>query len=279
MTRALEILAIAAVAVLAAACRVQPACTEALSIKGSVGNMPAIIQKPEMRPGQKVPIVIVCHGLTGNKNEDHLTAVTDRLQAQGVASIRFDFNGHGEADGEFVGMTLANEREDAHKVFEYVETLDWVDHSRVAIAGHSQGGAVAGMVAGDLGTGRIRCLGLWAPAACIHTMAMEGRMFEYAVDFDNIPESMDFWGLKLGGEYLKAARELDIHALTARYEGPAVIVQGSDDDPTIYAQSRRYLDYMKNCDYIELPGLHHCYDPDIPAAAEPAAAWLVEHLK
>jgi pimeloyl-ACP methyl ester carboxylesterase len=31
----------------------------------------------------------------------------------GIASVKFDFNGHGESEGEFSGMTVPNEIEDA----------------------------------------------------------------------------------------------------------------------------------------------------------------------
>ena len=74
---------------------------EQLTIDGSKGALAAIIQKPELKQGEKCPMVIICHGFNGNKNAQILQLLADSLQRRGIASIRFDFNGHGESEGEF----------------------------------------------------------------------------------------------------------------------------------------------------------------------------------
>ena len=96
--------------------------------------MSAVIQKPE---GDNLEMVMILHGLTGHKNEKHITAFSDALEAEGIASIRFDFNGHGDSYGEFEDMTIPNEIEDARRVYEYVRNLPYVES--VSIGGHSQG--------------------------------------------------------------------------------------------------------------------------------------------
>lgn len=136
--------------------------TEALGIYGSQGRLSAVIQKPELNPGKKCRMVMILHGLTGNKNETHITAIADALEARGIASIRFDFNGHGESDGDFVNMTVPSEIEDAKRVYEYVKSLDYVDS--VSVIGHSQGAVVTGMLAGELGADKIHSIVLLAPA-------------------------------------------------------------------------------------------------------------------
>ena len=136
--------------------------TQTLSIDGSKGKLSAVIQRPELNPGEKCRMVMILHGLTGNKNETHITAIADALEARGIASIRFDFNGHGESDGDFVNMTVPNEIEDAKRVYEYVKSLDYVDS--VSVIGHSQGAVVTGMLAGELGADKIHSIVLLAPA-------------------------------------------------------------------------------------------------------------------
>ena len=107
---------------------------ESLFIDGDHGRLKAIIQKPELQPGEKCPMVVFCHGFSGRKEGPLFELVADTLQAHGIASIRFDFNGHGESEGEFVDMTVPNEIEDAKKVVEYVSSLSYV--SDLAIVGH-----------------------------------------------------------------------------------------------------------------------------------------------
>ena len=128
--------------------------TTKLTIDGSKGKLAAVIQKPQTVQGQQIPMVILMHGFGGSKDgrggqKGMLEIIADKLEAQGIASIRFDFNGHGESEGEFWQHTVPNEIEDALKVYEYVRDLRYV--STVSVLGHSQGGVVASMVAGKLG--------------------------------------------------------------------------------------------------------------------------------
>ena len=125
-----------------------PGKGETVFIDGDHGRLKALIQKPELQQGEKCPMVIFCHGFSGTKDGPMFELIADTLQAHGIASIRFDFNGHGESEGEFKDMTVPNEIVDARKVVEYVSDLRYV--SSLAIVGHSQGGVVAAMTAGQL---------------------------------------------------------------------------------------------------------------------------------
>src|SRR5574344_362483 len=85
--------------------------TELVKVMGTKGNLSAVIETPDIKTGQKIPMVIICHGFCGNKNEPLHKALSDSLLSKGIASIRFDFNGHGESDGDFQEMTVLNEIE------------------------------------------------------------------------------------------------------------------------------------------------------------------------
>jgi len=55
-------------------------------------------------------IVIMCHGIRGNKEEcGSFTYLAKRLQKEGYSSFRFDFNGHGESEGKDYEMTISKE--------------------------------------------------------------------------------------------------------------------------------------------------------------------------
>lgn len=275
-----------------ASCTTQPETVTA-SIPGPIRTIPAEIQKPSFRKGGKAPMVIICHGLTGNMGETHLTMLADSLQARGIASIRFNFNGHGDDTDNFSKHTISKEVTEAVAVYEYVASLDWVDAGRIAIAGHSQGGAVAGLTAAELGADKVKCLGLMAPGACIHEMVLSGDFLgvkfpdldfaalKAAAEADpEAPQGAPFWdGRVLGWDYVIDAAQLDIHALTARYTGPTAIIQGSKDDPGIYKGAKEYLDYMPGIEYYELEGLTHCYPEDYPLAAHTTAAFLAKYLE
>jgi esterase/lipase len=52
--------------------------------------------------------VVLFHGFTGSKEEvfHHFTRISESLQSQGIASLRFDYGGHGQSDGTFAHLTM-----------------------------------------------------------------------------------------------------------------------------------------------------------------------------
>lgn len=243
-----------------------------ISIQGSVGTLVGDLYRPEVK-GKTCPIAIIYHGLTGNRAEAHLEAAKDSILAHGIAVVRFDYNGHGDSEGLFSNMTLDNELEDSKLIYEYVCSLPWVDKSKIAIVGHSQGGLLAGVEAGDLGKDKIKCAVLMAPAACIHRMVLEGKMFGVDADINTMPDSIAFWGQQLGKNYVQSAIDLDVYARTAAYDGPVCILQG-DKDLSIKPDAEKYPSYLKDCEYHSLEGLTHCFGEDLATPAKITAEFI-----
>lgn len=84
--------------------------TEKVTIQGSVGNLSAVVQTPDLLvEGQKCPVVIIMHGFMGNKEGMLEKLTADKLAENGTATVRFDFNGHGDigADGVKCVVLLA----------------------------------------------------------------------------------------------------------------------------------------------------------------------------
>ena len=67
-------------------------------------------------------MAIIFHGFTANRNTSLLKEITNSLRDENIASVRFDFNGHGDSDGKFENMTVLNEIEDANAILNYVKT-------------------------------------------------------------------------------------------------------------------------------------------------------------
>ena len=225
-------------------------------IYGDHGRLDAVIQTPETQPGHKIPMVIICHGFTGNKDELLLRTLADSLERQGVGSIRFDFNGHGRSDGLFEQMTVPNEIVDTKHVLEYVEHLDYVN--RIALAGHSQGGVVAAMTGGELGNGRIDALVLLAPAGVLRDDALRGNTFGKIYDPKNPPETIELWGgRKLGGNYIRTAIGLPIYETAMHYTGPTLVIHGESDRTVPYTYGQRFHYVIKGSEFRLMPDMDH----------------------
>jgi pimeloyl-ACP methyl ester carboxylesterase len=250
--------------------------TEELSIDGSLGKLAAVIQKPSLAQGQQCPMVMLCHGFGGSKEGLMFDLIADSLCAHGIASIRFDFNGHGKSEGEFVNMTVPNEIEDAKKVYEYVRDLRYV--SKVGILGHSQGGVVASMTAGDFPED-FAAVVLMAPAAVLRDDAIRGSTMGKTYDPYDDMEYVDLWGKKLGRDYIKTAFRLPIYETAAHYHGPALIIHGTADRVVPYTYGLRYHQMWKGSEYEELEKFDHGFSQNVWRASRLASDFLIKTLK
>ena len=77
-----------------------------------------------LNKSNKDKIVIMCHGIRGNKEEcGSFTYLAEKLHEEGYSSFRFDFNGHGESSGEDFEMTISKEITDLKNTINMFFTL------------------------------------------------------------------------------------------------------------------------------------------------------------
>ena len=250
---------------------------ERVTIDGDHGKLQAVIQKPDLKPGQQCPMVVFCHGFGGTKEGPLFELITDSLQKHGIASIRFDFNGHGESEGKFEDMTVPNEINDAKKVIEYVRDLRYV--SKIALVGHSQGGVVASMTAGELGSD-ISAVVLMAPAAVLRDDAIRGSTFGKQYNPLDPPEYVELWGpQRLGRNYIKTAFSLPIYETAANYHGPALIIHGNGDRIVPYTYGLRFHQQWKGSEYVLQEYFDHGFSQNIYRTTDIVSNFLLRTLK
>lgn len=250
-----------------------------LTIDGDHGKLSAVLQTPD---GQKnYPLVIICHGFTANKEHALLKALADELAARGIASIRFDFNGHGASDGDFQDMTVLNEIEDAKKVYDCASKLPNV--TSISIAGHSQGGVVASMVAGQLGAKKIKAVVLMAPAAVLRDDAIRGNLMGKTYNAANPPEYVEIstphGNYKVGREYFKTAQTLPIYETAEKFTGEALMIHGTGDIVVPYTYSLSYKKNYKQGKVELIDGADHSFIGTESCAAKIAADFFARQLK
>ena len=250
---------------------------ERVTIDGDHGKLQAVIQKPDLKPGQQCPMVVFCHGFGGTKEGPLFELITDSLQKHGIASIRFDFNGHGESEGKFEEMTVPNEINDAKKVVEYVRDLRYV--SKIALVGHSQGGVVASMTAGEMGSD-ISAVVLMAPAAVLRDDAIRGSTFGKQYNPLDPPEYVELWGpQRLGRNYIKTAFSLPIYETAANYHGPALIIHGNGDRIVPYTYGLRFHQQWKGSEYVLQEYFDHGFSQNIYRTTDIVSDFLLRTLK
>lgn len=251
--------------------------TESVVIDGDHGKLQAVIHKPQLKSGERVPMVLLCHGFMGNKDGALENRIANLLSERGIASIRFDFNGHGQSEGRFQDMTVPNEIVDAKKVIDYVSALPYV--GSIGIAGHSQGGVVAAMTAGELGGDKIKAVVLLAPAAVLRDDAIRGSTMGATYDPFNPGEYVElFRGLKLGAEYIRTAFSLPIYETSAGYNGPALIIHGTGDRVVPYTYGERFHQIWPKSKLQIIDRADHGFSKEIEQVATSTAEFLSQAL-
>ncbi len=204
-------------------------------------------------------LAILMHGFTSDRGtmpDQLLYQLSAKLVANHVATLRFDFNGHGESDGRFQDMTVVNEIADAEAVLAYARQLTGV--KQIYLLGHSQGGVVASMLAG-LYPEFIAKVILMAPAATLKSDAQKGVLQGATYDPHQIPDWIQLpWGqLRVGGAYLRSAQVLPIYEVAQRYHGPVALFHGDQDTVVNPSASEKYQAVYENATLHVVQGADH----------------------
>ena len=80
---------------------------------------------------------------------DHkpFAVIADHLSRNGIAVLRYDERGVGASSGEFAGATSADLATDVEAAIDRLKRRKDVDATRIILAGHSEGGLLAPMIA------------------------------------------------------------------------------------------------------------------------------------
>lgn len=257
--------------------------SDTLRIQGAVGKLYTIVQKPQMTAGEKLPVIIICHGFGSDCNRPLLKAIANDIVEQGMIAIRFDFNGCGQSDGLFQNMTVPSEISDLKHVIDWARQQPWTED--ISLVGHSQGGVVVSMTAGELGDKEIKCEALLAAAAVLRDDAIRGTTqganydpYNLKGDYVELPRRMDGETLKVGKNYIETAMNLPIYETAANYDGPVLILHGTHDRIVPYTYSERYHEKLRNSEIRLISDEDHTFSNTCNESALLVADWLHSQL-
>ncbi len=245
--------------------------TKAVEVKGADGMLPVIVQTPNLKDGEKCPVAIIMHGFMANKEYPLIANIADKLVAKGFATVRFDFNGHGESYGNFQDMTVLSELEDAKGIIKYVQTLPYTTNINLVV--HSQGGVVTSLAAGELESA-VNSIVLFAPAAVLKDELSGGTVLGIPFDTENVPEYIEVFNHKVGRNYILEGRDLMIYERASAYTGPACIIQGVADRVVPYAYAEKYHKIYEGSELNLLEGENHGFENDPDKAVKIAVNFL-----
>jgi uncharacterized protein len=107
-------------------------------------KLAGIISTPaDLKPGEPRPAFIVLHGFGGNKDGQGQIVVAKQFNEWGYVTLRIDFRGCGESEGEHGRIICLDQVADTRNAISYMAARSEVDPQRIALVGSSFGAAVA----------------------------------------------------------------------------------------------------------------------------------------
>ena len=215
-------------------------------------------------------IVVIGHGVTGNKDRPFVVALAEGLAAAGFNALRFSFSGNGDSDGQFVDCTISKEVSDLGAV------LDVLKDYEICFVGHSMGGAVGVICASE--DDRIKCL--ISLAGMVNTKKFAETEFGMEE-----PDKGCMWeeeSCPLSSAFMNDLRDIDsVASRGAQINVPWLLVHGSEDDVVPIGDSREILAAAgENAELNELPGANHVFAGEHTAPmVSTVNDWLNKHFR
>ena len=214
-------------------------------------------------------IVVLGHGVTGNKDRPFLVELADNLSNAGIPTIRFSFSGNGNSDGEFTQSTISKEIGDLASV------LDVLDNHTICYVGHSMGGAVGVLSASQ--DNRIKLL--VSLAGMVGTKAFAQREFG-----DVTPDKGFMWDeptCPLSQAYMDDLTQINtVVDCASKISVPWLLVHGTEDDVVPIEDSQKiYAQANEPKELFTIEDANHVFSDDsLNPMVEKVVDWIRNQL-
>lgn len=198
-------------------------------------------------------IVCMFHGFTGNKTEHngHFRNLSRLLEKQGVASIRMDYHGNGESDGEFYDFNFNDALDDAKRIIAYAKSVEGIEE--VCLLGFSFGGGVASLVANDE-----NCEKLVLISAAANMPELSRKRYDNALKLEN--GNVYFSGFEMSEDFVKSIENKEMYSNCKNFTKDVLVIQAKNDLSVPYLFGVKYAVSYKNARLHIVKNSGHGYD-------------------
>lgn len=226
-------------------------------------------------------IVIMCHGIRSNKEEcGSFTFLAEKLKNEGYSSFRFDFNGHGESDGNDYEVTISKEIMDLKNT---INMLKEKGYSEFIVLGASFGASIVSLLPfQDFNC--IKGVILWF-GALNHNCIKVGNLF--SDENKKIAEQNGFYiskSINTGKEFkfgLELFNEVDKYKpyeFLKKLDLPKLFVHGQADSVVPYIISKEVSEMCNNSKFELIENGEHSFK-NSKEALEKAVNVTIEFVK
>lgn len=213
-------------------------------------------------PGKdkKYPAIVLLHGFTGYKDEEHIIELAKYLTTSGYVTLRFDCSGFAESEGSTdIDYRLSNYHSDIESVFEYVKALEFVDVQKLGIWGNSLGGTLALCFAGNNPWIKVVCT-VSAPTQFARKDNFERRTKSWKEIGYFEKESSRYGHIKIPYEFVADSQKWNALDCISNIKAPSLYVVGKADK-NVFPDNTKELFVKANepKQFVEIEGMDHFY--------------------
>ena len=203
--------------------------------------------------GQKYGLLL-CHGLTGDKTEDHRLFVhtARKFAEEGYDVLRFDFWGSGDSEGDFKQTRMSHHLANISDAMNFFRQYSY---DKVAVLAISFGAAAAILAAADV---HMDALILWSAVPDTHSLLTE----HLNVNLTQVPENtvITYNNWEMETAFIDDLLKFDIKRAFSEIEIPTLVIQGMQDAPLFQNGFNTFRDIATPpCDFMELPQASHTF--------------------
>lgn len=211
------------------------------------------------------PIIVIGHGVTGNKDRPFIVALGEELGAIGLPTVRFSFAGNGKSGGEFTAATITKEAGDLAAL------AAALPEAPLIYIGHSMGWPV-GLKARPQLPRLIAFVSLAGMVDC--------RRFLFHEFGETVPGAGDMWDdpqCPLSYEFVEDLTQVDtVQPLANTVDVPVLWIHGEADDVIPIKEGRTFAAACPQAKFISVPEDGHTFTERTPEMTLAVTTWLRE---
>jgi alpha-beta hydrolase superfamily lysophospholipase len=198
--------------------------------------------------------VIMAHGFTGDRiGKGYLLVKLSKfLLENSISSLRFDFAGAGESDGNLKDTTIESMVNDLSTAVRYVR--QHYKPSRLLVLGHSFGGLIASLLTAESSVDGVILL---APVADPSRQATKEKTVHL---ISKLSDELFYYGPhQLSITFFNSFKDVNGPAVLKNFKNPVLLIQGEKDQTVQPDDSKQYLESGENhnVSYVLIKGADH----------------------
>lgn len=226
---------------------------------------------------ENAPWFVFCHGFTSQRMGPGYLFVklSKTLAYSGFNSLRFDFCGSGESDGNFCDMNVSTMDSDLTTIVNWLRKEQHA--SRIILLGHSFGAIIASNCS-------IYAQGLVLISPVANPQNLICKQSKLIESGPNAEGFYEYGPHEMRASFMNYLKIDPVKSLCDSFRGPLLLVHGSEDKSISVEESGRYISEARkigiDSQYHILQGADHNFSrvSDVRLLCNTVTNWAKEHF-